>query len=353
MTIFVFLALVILVFLIYRYASQNSKATYHGDTVEVIKKSKFAHPSNYDKPIDFIRDVAYRAGSLTYNNRYEEALSQLQAIHEAKFDWEDYYNYYAGIQGAIYTLKRKLDLTLEARDILTPTHLTDYASRNISNYESKVCDALDALMARQRTNFTAKDFTKQDGTWWISDWGKFADTNSYDAKLPNYAFDKEKLDNAFGSGWEKRARNIVRKREGLPGVGEGHKNEAKLKRIVANLLKPLGHKVKHHASPSWLGEQHLDVFIPELDLAIEYMGRQHYEPVDYFGGEESYQENKKRDKVKKMKCTKNDVSLIRFKYDEPMEPKHIAGRICNKSGLEIREMDLNIEVPRDKELPTY
>lgn len=34
----------------------------------------------------------------------------------------------------------------------------------------------------------------------------------------------------------------------------------------------------------WLGAQSLDVFIPSLNIGIEYQGRQHYEAIEYFGG---------------------------------------------------------------------
>ena len=67
-------------------------------------------------------------------------------------------------------------------------------------------------------------------------------------------------------------------------------------------------------SPSWLAGQSLDLYIPSLNTGIEYQGKQHYEAIDYFGGEEKLQENTIRDKNKSLLCEKNNVSIIEWSY---------------------------------------
>lgn len=54
-----------------------------------------------------------------------------------------------------------------------------------------------------------------------------------------------------------------------------------------------------HASPEWLKPQHLDVFLLEHLIAFEYQGIQHYSPVDFFGGQESFVKGIELDKRKK------------------------------------------------------
>jgi hypothetical protein len=75
--------------------------------------------------------------------------------------------------------------------------------------------------------------------------------------------------------------------------------------------------VIHHARPQWLGKQHLDVFIPSSSVAIEYQGLQHDQPVEYFGGMESFQRQAANDEKKKRLCVKNGIRLIYVKpnYD--------------------------------------
>ncbi|MDA7538806.1 hypothetical protein N8544_00695 [Akkermansiaceae bacterium] len=69
-------------------------------------------------------------------------------------------------------------------------------------------------------------------------------------------------------------------------------------------------------SPDWLENQRIDVFIPQLNIAFEYQGQQHYEPIDFFGGEEAYKKTVDRDLRKQHLCEENDVKLIYWKYSE-------------------------------------
>ena len=65
----------------------------------------------------------------------------------------------------------------------------------------------------------------------------------------------------------------------------------------------------------WLGKQSLDIYIPSLKLAIEYQGKQHYEPIEIFGGKEGFENTKIRDRNKKSLCKKNGIKLLEWKYD--------------------------------------
>lgn len=68
----------------------------------------------------------------------------------------------------------------------------------------------------------------------------------------------------------------------------------------------------------WLGKQSLDVFIPERNIGIEYQGKQHYEPVDFFGGLESFKHVQQLDLRKKEICKEQEIQLIYWKYDIPI-----------------------------------
>jgi hypothetical protein len=50
-------------------------------------------------------------------------------------------------------------------------------------------------------------------------------------------------------------------------------------RIVRSRYKD----ARYQAHFSWLGGMHLDIYIPSRKAAIEYQGKQHFEPVEFFG----------------------------------------------------------------------
>jgi hypothetical protein len=54
----------------------------------------------------------------------------------------------------------------------------------------------------------------------------------------------------------------------------------------------------------------LDIYFPILNIGVEYQGKQHSEPVEFFGGEEAFKSNIERDKRKKKLCLENDCVLI-------------------------------------------
>lgn len=47
---------------------------------------------------------------------------------------------------------------------------------------------------------------------------------------------------------------------------------------------------------------------------IEYHGEQHYHPIEYFGGEENFKTQQKRDEIKLEYCKKNNIPLLIIPY---------------------------------------
>lgn len=101
--------------------------------------------------------------------------------------------------------------------------------------------------------------------------------------------------------------------------------EAEMHGIVKKLFPD--HVVPREASPSWLGRQRLDVFIPALNLAFEHQGEQHYRPVSAFGGEEALKRVAERDSVKRRLCDENGIQLIEIRFDEPLTAAALRRRL--------------------------
>lgn len=93
--------------------------------------------------------------------------------------------------------------------------------------------------------------------------------------------------------------------------------------LFKTILKEFGEKYKvvSQGSPSWLKPQRFDVYLPELNIAIEYQGEQHFRPVNFSGkGEdfaiEQFELNQKRDEIKKKKCFENNCVLLEMRFDD-------------------------------------
>lgn len=61
----------------------------------------------------------------------------------------------------------------------------------------------------------------------------------------------------------------------------------------------------------------LDFYLPEYHIAIECQGEQHFRPIDFFGGEEYFDEIKRRDEIKYNLCNKNGIKIIYFAKKKP------------------------------------
>lgn len=57
-----------------------------------------------------------------------------------------------------------------------------------------------------------------------------------------------------------------------------------------------------------------DFYIPSLKTCIEYQGIQHYEPIEYFGGEEMFELRLINDNIKRQFCENNNINLIIIPY---------------------------------------
>jgi hypothetical protein len=126
--------------------------------------------------------------------------------------------------------------------------------------------------------------------------------------------------------WDWRAaENALRVRLGIPKVGEGWIGEAMLLSRVIALLPD--EEIIHQGSPSWLGRQRFDIWIPQLKVAIEYNGEQHYALVALFGGEAGFAATRARDETKRRLCAENGVRLIEISFDESITDTELLAMI--------------------------
>lgn len=110
-------------------------------------------------------------------------------------------------------------------------------------------------------------------------------------------------------------------------------NKWKSEQLVLEMVKQLYPKatVWYQFRPDFLktdkGQLSYDIFISKLRVAIEYQGKQHFEPVEIFGGKDSFEKQKERDILKRKLSEENGVKLVYINYWEDITPNLIKERI--------------------------
>lgn len=117
------------------------------------------------------------------------------------------------------------------------------------------------------------------------------------------------------------AEDAFRRDRSIPEIGaSGWISELAL----LELFRTIWPDAKHQWRPSFLGRQSIDIYIPEINLAVEYQGQQHYEPVTLFGGEEGFKNTQVRDERKRLLLDANSVRLLEWRYDLPIAYEEMA-----------------------------
>jgi hypothetical protein len=80
--------------------------------------------------------------------------------------------------------------------------------------------------------------------------------------------------------------------------------------------------------------------LPEFNIIVEFDGIQHYEPIDFFGGKESFIKQVRNDEIKNEYCLKNNIKLLRIPY---WEFRNIESILSKELNLNFSEQDVCTE----------
>lgn len=111
----------------------------------------------------------------------------------------------------------------------------------------------------------------------------------------------------------------VNSRNFLEGGGQCPKcckNNSKGEQRIKNFLD--SQKIEYEKEFPIKIQGHLlrfDFYLPQYDLYIEYQGKQHYQVIDYWGGEEGYQKRVLYDNLKKEYCKNKLLEIKHTDYD--------------------------------------
>lgn len=95
--------------------------------------------------------------------------------------------------------------------------------------------------------------------------------------------------------------------------------ESKGEKIIRHILDK--HEIKFISQHSfhdckYKNPLEFDFYLPDYNICIEYNGLQHYQSVEFFGGEKEFILSQKRDKIKIKYCDDNNIPLIIIKYTD-------------------------------------
>lgn len=116
-----------------------------------------------------------------------------------------------------------------------------------------------------------------------------------------------------GEFWQSPFNHII-EHQGCPKCAEEF--NVSEQRVVSFLKENTDYQIVEQYSPEWLGQKRIDIYLPEKKIGIEYQGRQHFVPVDLFGGEDGYINTKKRDTEKYNLCKEHGIKLFYITYED-------------------------------------
>jgi len=162
---------------------------------------------------------------------------------------------------------------------------------------------------------------------------KIIHNNKYDYSKTNYKHSMKNIEiicPKHGSFWQ-LPNNHLSLKTGCPKCAQ-ESSESKGERKVREFLE--SNNIKYSQEVKLFDNYRFDFYLEDLNTVIEYDGKQHFEPVEYFGGLEGLKKTQERDKIKEDYCLKNDIRIIRIKYiDFNKIEKILSGTIYHNTSI--------------------
>ena len=112
----------------------------------------------------------------------------------------------------------------------------------------------------------------------------------------------------------------------IGGCGCSHCHESKGEKAINKFLSKnnISYKRQHKFSDCKnIFQLPFDFYIPNIRTVIEFDGKQHFEPLEYFGGLKTYERLKHNDNIKNSYCEDSFINIIRIRYDQINNIDHI------------------------------
>jgi uncharacterized C2H2 Zn-finger protein len=117
--------------------------------------------------------------------------------------------------------------------------------------------------------------------------------------------------------WKSSPASVLNNRTSCINCSKSSKGTQKIKKWLENknIIYVLEKRFFNCVS-SKRSELPFDFYLPNYNVCIEFDGKQHFEPVKFFGGEGEFKIRQIHDQIKNEYCRNNNIRLIRIKYDQ-------------------------------------
>lgn len=120
-----------------------------------------------------------------------------------------------------------------------------------------------------------------------------------------------------GYKWYTSPTNVLNKKNGCPMCNESS-GERQIRQYLEKYDITYEYQ-KRYVDCRDINQLPFDFYLPDYNAIVEYDHMQHFEPIDYFGGIDSFEKTVKHDKIKNAYCKENGISLLRIPYYKNIE----------------------------------
>ena len=128
----------------------------------------------------------------------------------------------------------------------------------------------------------------------------------------------------------------------IKGKGCPNCSQSKLESSTKEFLIKNGIEFVEQKGFSWLKYKNpmkLDFYLPNYNVAIECQGIQHFEPIEYFGGDNGFEYNIAKDIKKANLCSKNKIGLLYYSNEKYNE--HLGKKVYHSLSKLLKEIKQN------------
>ena len=278
---------------------------------EFIEKAKGVHNNKYDysKVVYINSRSKITITCPTHGDFEQQAGKHLQkrgcpnCNKSKKSSTEEFIEKANNIHNNIYDYSKVIYTTAESKVIINCNIHGEFSQSPHTHLKGSGCPECGNLLTSSKLRLNTEDFIKRSIE---------IHNNKYNYSKSIYTKGLDKICIIcpdHGEFWQKATTHLQGK--GCPKCTL--KSQTKLYDKLKNDFS--SEEILWEASPEWLGTQRFDIYFPKYNIAVEYNGKQHYEPLTMFGGNEFFILQQSRVINKRDKCINNNCLLLEIKYN--------------------------------------